>query len=968
MTLKRRVGNLLLVAAVFQSGAAFAAMKIPAKFEVSPLGSATYAIPLHVVPGTAAMVPDLTLTYDSAAGNGLLGKGWMLTGLSTISRCAPTTAQDGGLPGAITMSATDRFCMDGARLVVSNGGTYGADGTEYRTEEESFSKIVSYGSAGDGPAWFKVWTKSGQIMEFGNTADSRVEARGKAVARLWALSKVQDVKSNYLTVSYTEDAVNGNYYPLRIDYTGNTNQGMAPNSSVRFVYAARSDVETAYRAGSLTREAVRMTNVQMYASATLVRDYQINYAVEAHALPSRVTSIRQCAGGGLCLPATTFDWAFGGGAKLAGGSWLATGGDAAIDLSEYMEPILSLDMNGDGKTDLVQPIIRNGNLWLIPMLSNGTTFVIGAAWDTGYINNGYTLHPGDINGDGRQDIALSSPHAANQHNLYVPLISTGSSFIKGQEMFTVDYAADSSGQDANLYLALLALDVNGDSRTDLVQVYNKVGVVTAQVLLSNGSTWVAEPLTTLSSRTNGTMVSPNIKVMPADLNGDGKMDLVQTWSSWTSNDPQSSNLYFLPLISNGAGFTQGAWTDTGMLPGSQNNLNIPQTTVAMDVNGDGADDILMVDIVDRLRLLPWYSNGVTFTKGVPSNLTQGFYGVPSIMDINGDGKMDMMQTMPPVGAHGSPESYLLRLQPILSDGTTFVAGEAFDTSERYDTVYLPDYDPEGNSILNPTILGQVVYIDFNGDGKSDLVQLKHSGGGPLSIFPHLSDQRMGGLIDTITDGLGAVVQIGYRPQTDAGVYAKDSSAVFPVIDMQSPSYLVANVQKSNGIGGRRIANYTYGGLKLDSTGRGMLGMRWIQSQDVETGIVSRTEFRQDWPYIGKSSTTTQRLTGAGNAGLLRQVVTNYSCTDFVSASGCTIMPQRRYFSAVSQTVSTAWDINGASLPSTTVGTAYDAWGNPVTVTTTTGGYVSTVVNTYANDSLNWFLGQLKNKTETNTMP
>lgn len=35
----------------------------------------------------------------------------------------------------------------------TNGGAYGADGTEYRTEIESYSRIISHGIAGGtGPA------------------------------------------------------------------------------------------------------------------------------------------------------------------------------------------------------------------------------------------------------------------------------------------------------------------------------------------------------------------------------------------------------------------------------------------------------------------------------------------------------------------------------------------------------------------------------------------------------------------------------------------------------------------------------------------------------------------------------------------------------------------------------------------------------------------------------------------------
>jgi hypothetical protein len=52
-------------------------------------------------------------------------------------------AQD-GVRGSINYDANDRFCLDGQRLVAISG-TYGADGTEYRTEIESFSKVISRG-------------------------------------------------------------------------------------------------------------------------------------------------------------------------------------------------------------------------------------------------------------------------------------------------------------------------------------------------------------------------------------------------------------------------------------------------------------------------------------------------------------------------------------------------------------------------------------------------------------------------------------------------------------------------------------------------------------------------------------------------------------------------------------------------------------------------------------------------------
>ncbi|HET7773697.1 MAG TPA: SpvB/TcaC N-terminal domain-containing protein, partial [Burkholderiaceae bacterium] len=166
------------------------------QFAVSESGAATFSIPISVSPGVNGLQPNLAFVYNSQGGEGNLGVGWNLSGTSSITRCPKTIATDGVREPVnydnITdpFSGNDAFCLDGQRLVPVSGGLTQvscpnisgviASGLckawEFRTELDNYSRIIAISdnadatgvSSGSGPTRFRVYTKSGQILEYGS--------------------------------------------------------------------------------------------------------------------------------------------------------------------------------------------------------------------------------------------------------------------------------------------------------------------------------------------------------------------------------------------------------------------------------------------------------------------------------------------------------------------------------------------------------------------------------------------------------------------------------------------------------------------------------------------------------------------------------------------------------------------------------------------------------------------------------
>ncbi len=242
------------------------------KFTVEQ-GSANYTLKIDVPPGVAGMAPKLSLNYNSNDGNGYMGLGWSMGGVSSITRCEQTKATDGpNHKFGVKYNSDDRFCLDGQRLVVVNGLPYGADGAEYRTEIDTYSKVKSIGTYGGGPRYFNVYTKSGLRYIYGANSTTFQYTKSGGAMKFWSVDRIIDTYGNKINFFYKSNYTTGEHYLDKVTYAGNT---------VQYQYEGRTDIIKGYQAGYPALINKRLKNVIVYSGSKEVRRYKITYKNES---------------------------------------------------------------------------------------------------------------------------------------------------------------------------------------------------------------------------------------------------------------------------------------------------------------------------------------------------------------------------------------------------------------------------------------------------------------------------------------------------------------------------------------------------------------------------------------------------------------------------------------------------------------------------------------------------------------
>jgi uncharacterized protein (DUF2141 family) len=359
---------------------------------------------------------------------------------------------------------------------------------------------------------------------------------------------------------------------------------------------------------------------------------------------------------------------------------------------------------------MAQPIVRLRDRMLLLVLLTGCllclpvavslaqTVSFGAATNFAVGSNPDSVALGDVNGDGKLDLAVGN---SGSNNVSI-LLGNGTGSFGAATNFAV-------GTDPR---SVALGDVNGDGKLDLVVANNGSGNVS--ILLGTGTG-------SFGAATNFAAGNGAVFVALGDVNGDGKLDLVV-------GNQSSSNISI--LLGNGTG-SFGAATNFAAGDGANR--------VALgDVNGDGKLDLAVANrFSNDVSILLGDGTG---SFGAATNFAVGTFPISvALGDVNGDGKLDL------VSVNTTSDNVSI----LLGDGTgSFETATNFAVGDTPAIVALGDVNGDGKLDLAVTtqtsdsvsiLLGNgigsfgaatnfvaghfpfgVMLGDVNGDGKLDL--------------------------------------------------------------------------------------------------------------------------------------------------------------------------------------------------------------------------------------------------------
>lgn len=272
--------------------------------------------------------------------------------------------------------------------------------------------------------------------------------------------------------------------------------------------------------------------------------------------------------------------------------------------------IISRDLNGDGRADLVTINPNNGRTAVRLATGNGT-FGPDTAFNAGSVPVGLAMS--DINGDGRPDIVV--------HNFSGPSMET---VLLANPAGDGTFAPPIHNNVSGSFGHMAAADFNGDGRGDIVLANSAL-----QVKIGNGDGTFGPNTTFTPSPTN-----PAVSwIVAGDFNGDTKPDIACALNA---------NNTVAVLLNNGTTGGVASFAAAVNYPVGPN----PQGLAVGDVNSDGRPDLISANRNgNSVTVLLCNANG-TFANapGGGSYLAGSAANHVVIGDFNGDNSVDLAVT------------------------------------------------------------------------------------------------------------------------------------------------------------------------------------------------------------------------------------------------------------------------------------------------------------------------------------
>jgi len=879
-----------------------AAGRTKGAFNLSPTGSATYTIPIWAPRGPNGLQPSIALNYDSRGGNGYVGVGWAVSGLSSIYRCNLTFAQDAA-PAPVALVTTDGYCMDGQRLRLTSTGNYGEAGSTYQTEIANFVNVTAYGTAGNGPAYFTAQDRNGRTYTYGNGGNSQILAAGSTTALSWQLNEVSDPAGNTMTIAYntttgstpcttTGNLPVGSSIPCTISWTPVSYGATTYSYTMTFVYGTNVPQSSiyGYAAGTAVTNKNLLSSISIAYSGTAVKTYYLTYEASPTTARDELQQVQECAGSGTsnCLAPTVMTYQSG----TAGVSTtVKTALSTAVSYAHY-------DFNGDGYPDL---LYANGTDWYV---SFGSASGFGTGVNTGIPTSASQVLPGGLLGNGKDGIL------AAVGSTWYYYTWNGSAFTDASTGLAYDSTA------AQYLLA----DVNGDGLPDLISSYLtpiEGGGYNLQVNerlnTSNGSSvtfgnavaaystggplLVAVQLASNSDNAGGTLQTLG-PLRSFDFNGDGRDDLSMqrtTSSSQTCGPPPpvapptgapapppSSCTYTVStaeLISNGSTFTAES------IASFSGSSIVPVTF--LNFNSDACTDYLV--------------GGTIYVAGcngsTPGTVSLGSANVIGAMDWDGDGRTDILvQNGSTIGVY-------------LSTGNG--VGSLISTSIPYSSsnVYFT--------------------LDANADGLDDLGYWNSSG---TYYYLHNGASTPPDLLASVTDAFGnsaspTYVSLAQNNYTETG-YGTPPQGYETYV---GPMYVVNEAtfsDPSSASGGTYNQTFWYYEAWNNIQGRDFQAFYAISSLDSRTGLHTFNEYERTFPSTGM---VVEHF--VQNSSFNLNVTINTLSNPIVELSSTPY--QQRWFPYFTNSTTTRTEVggteNGDVVTTTSTTYAYDNYGTATSI-------------------------------------